>query len=345
MQLLSSLLRPFEDEAVERQEKQHRERQEKEKKAKEEAEKQRALQEQEQSAAAMQPDQAQPGAPAAEASPGGSGTQQPLAAETAAVDAPRDVAGASAAAAAPAHTAQQQQEAPAAGEASGAAAAPQQQAAGQAGVSPAPAAAAAKDGAGPSSAQEPAAAGGAAAAAEPADGSGKEEEDEEQRAAEQKREEEERLHKQYMSAFDAVPLPLLLQLPAVRTAGRLSPAACCHLLPAVPLAASGVVLLAGHWLLHACILPHMLLLRRAAAAAAKLPLACLASVPFTATLALTFELCSSSFLSHPPGPPRRPLFLSACLQLMAEDWVADRPASVLKMVIQVGCGRGRRWGF
>ncbi|KAI3425184.1 hypothetical protein D9Q98_008953 [Chlorella vulgaris] len=215
LELLSSLLRPFEDEAVERQEKQHRERQEKEKKAKEEAEKQRALQEQEQSAAAMQPDQAQPGAPAAEASPGGSGTQQPLAAETAAVDAPRDVAGASAAAAAPAHTAQQQQEAPAAGEASGAAAAPQQQAAGQAGVSPAPAAAAAKDGAGPSSAQEPAAAGGAAAAAEPADGSGKEEEDEEQRAAEQKREEEERLHKQYMSAFDAVPLPLLLQLPAL----------------------------------------------------------------------------------------------------------------------------------
>ncbi|KAL4856977.1 E3 ubiquitin-protein ligase UPL1 [Chlorella vulgaris] len=214
LELLSSLLRPFEDEAVERQEKQHRERQEKEKEAKEEAEKQRARQEQEQSAAAMQTDQAQPGAPAAEASPGGSGTQQPLAAETAAVDVPRDVAGGSAAATAPSHTVQQQQEAPNAGEASGAAAAPQQQAAGQAGVSPAPAAAAAKDGAGPSTAPEPAA-GGAAAAAEPAAGSGKEEEDEEQRAAEQKREEEERLHKQYMSAFDAVPLPLLLQLPAL----------------------------------------------------------------------------------------------------------------------------------
>ena len=207
LQLLSSLLRPFEDEEVERLEKQRRQEEAERKQKAEEAAAAAAVPEQEgqqEGEAAMQTDQQQQQqaaaeqavAAAAEASPGGSGTAQPLAAE------PAVVAGAGDAAVSPA----QQQAQPPASQRPAEGAAPAE-------AATSPAAAGGEDKAGPSSAPAAAAGADAAGAAGPsaagASGSGSGED-----AADKKRAaEEEALHRRYQAAFEALSLPLLRSLP------------------------------------------------------------------------------------------------------------------------------------
>lgn len=117
-------------------------------------------------------------------------------------------------------------------------------------------------------------------------------------ADEEKQREEDRRHAEYKAAFEALPLGLLRTLPQVRGLGSL----------------------VGSWFAFALPIRQ----QRTRQPACALPAA--RHVSESASDILMLLGCTPLHVA-PASPPA---------QLLAEDWLTDRPASLLKMVVQVG---------